>query len=173
MRRMSISAITVSLVTVCASPHVVFADQTITPNGMGGWVVHESEQPITPNLNKSPECAGAVGSYLCTKKIMQQEQLQQESIKQQKLQNELLRRQLEREKQAQQQPSAPPTDPTQDPVYQTWLSENTWFGKNKEQTEFAVQYANQLRKDFPTIRGRSFLDAVTIKTKERFGKLEE
>jgi hypothetical protein len=53
-------------------------------------------------------------------------------------------------------------------VFARWASENPWFGPDRTRTEFAMQYAKQLRHEQPKLFGRKFLDAVTAKVRGNF-----
>jgi hypothetical protein len=52
--------------------------------------------------------------------------------------------------------------------FQTWRSENPWFGRDRARTEFATLYAKALSQERPTLKGPQLLDAVSIKVKETF-----
>lgn len=156
-----------------------FADQTMRPDGMGGWIV-----------NDTGGCGGlygaAQGECIANRQIMQQQQQQlqlqqlqqqkqlqqqQQQVENQRLQNELPRRKLEDQQST--NPSKPQESPQVDysktPDFQKWQSENPWFGPDRAKTEFALLYAKQLRQERAELIGRPFFDAVSIKVNETFG----
>ncbi len=143
-----------------------FAQQTMRPDGMGGWVIQDQSG-----------CGGLFGAAqgacianqqrLMQQQIQQQQQilqqqqfLQQQQLENQRLQNELLRRKLQQE---------PPVDYSQTPEFRDWLSENQWYGADRAKTEFALLYAKQLRQERPDLIGRPFFDAVSAKVNDTFG----
>lgn len=153
-----------------------FADQTMRPDGMGGWII-----------NDTSGCGGlwgaAQGSCIANQQAMQLQQLQQQRLQQQqllqqqqqienqRLQNELLRKKLEQEQST--NPSKPQESPQVDysksPEFQNWLSDNPWYGSDRAKTEFALLYAKQLRQERAELIGRPFFDAVSMKVNETFG----
>lgn len=139
----------------------VLAEQTVRPDGMGGWVVEDSG-------GCGSLYGGAQGACIAEQQRIQQQQLrqqeviQQQQIENQRLQNELLRRQLK------QQPSAPQVDYSETPEFRNWQAANPWFGTDRPKTEFALLYAKQLRQEHPDLIGRPFFDAVSAKVIEVF-----
>ncbi|WP_206957037.1 hypothetical protein [Trinickia acidisoli] len=139
----------------------VFAQQTIRPDGAGGWVVQDTGG-----------CGGlfgaAQGACIAEQQREQQQQaqqqqlIQQQQIENQRLQNELLRRQLE------QQSSTGQVDYSKTPEFRSWQAANPWFGSDRPKTEFALLYAKQLRQERPDLVGRAFFDAVSAKVAEVF-----
>jgi DNA repair exonuclease SbcCD ATPase subunit len=65
-------------------------------------------------------------------------------------------------------PTAPTYDPTNDVVYQTWLSENRWYGTDVELTYYADAIGRVLAHNNPELKGRPFLDAVKQRLREQF-----
>lgn len=140
-----------------------FGQQRLVPDGMGGYIIQN-----TPNFDfmNSPNF-GAIGGANEAAAI----RLQQEQIRNQQLQNEILRRQLEPDQSANQPrpQQAPQVDYSTTPEFRNWLSENPWFGTEKAKTEFALLYAQQLRRERPGLTGRPFFDVVTAKVLQTFG----
>lgn len=136
-----------------------FSQQTIRPDGRGGWVVEDSGG-----------CGGlygaAKGTCIAEQQRAQQQQARQQQIENQRLQNELLRRQLE------QQSPAGQVDSSITPEFRSWQAANLWFGSDRPKTEFALLYAKQLRQERPNLIGRAFFDAVSAKVVEVFGAKE-
>ena len=52
---------------------------------------------------------------------------------------------------------------------QEWRAKNPWFGSDSSKTEFALNYARQLRTKNPELTGRPFLNAVSARVKKKFG----
>lgn len=147
----------------------VSAQQTIRPDGMGGWIVEDTGG-----------CGGLSGfsrgmciaeqQKMQEQQLQQQQLLQQQQIENQRLQNEILRRKLEQEQSGtQSRQQAPQVDYSANPVFRDWQSANPWYGGDRAKTEFASLYAKQLRQERPDLVGRPFLDAVTAKVLEVFG----
>lgn len=142
-----------------------FSQQTIHPDGRGGWVVEDTGG-----------CGGlygaAQGACIADQQRAQQQQLirqqliQQQQIENQRLQNELLRQQLER------QSSAGQVESSITPEFRSWQVANPWFGSDRPKTEFALLYAKQLRQERPNLIGRAFFDVVSAKVAEVFGAKE-
>jgi len=65
-------------------------------------------------------------------------------------------------------PAAPAYDPANDVVYQTWLSENRWYGTDVELTYYADAIGRVLAHNNPELKGRPFLDAVKQRLREQF-----
>jgi len=155
MKRIS-ALLSLTLFTV-----TVLAQQTIRPDGMGGWVVDDTGG-----------CGGLFGVArgVCIadqqraqpQQGRQQQIIQQQQIENQRLQNELLRRQLE------QQSSAGQVDYSSTPEFRSWQAANPWFGSDRPKTEFALLYAKQLRQEHPELIGRAFFDVVSAKVAEVF-----
>ena len=55
-----------------------------------------------------------------------------------------------------------------DPELQSWLGRNTWFGQDEEMTEMANGLGASVRKQFPHLTGRAFLDKLDDKIVEYF-----
>lgn len=95
----------------------------------------------------------------------QQKQIQNQQLENLKLQNEILRKQLEQEKSS---ATGAGPDYSSMPEFKSWREANSWFGRDRAKTEFAVLYAKQLRQDRPDLVGRPFFDAVSDKVREVF-----
>jgi hypothetical protein len=68
--------------------------------------------------------------------------------------------------------TAPPqNDPTKNPDYQAWLSDNPWFESNARKRALAVAIAAELREDpaYKGVTGRKFFDKVTEETEKTLG----
>ena len=79
--------------------------------------------------------------------------------------------QREAKAEAKAQASAPPPAEVSipdDPDLQSWLSRNTWFGPDEEMTNVANGLGSTVRKQFPHLSGRDFLDKLDDKIKEYF-----
>jgi hypothetical protein len=109
-------------------------------------------------------CAGMEGyaSVLCHKNI--QEQQQQELA--QSLSDDKQRRIRDQKMERLGFPS--PATAAESQEFARWVSENPWFGADKMKTQFAMQYAKQLRREQPRLLGRMFFDNVAGKVGERF-----
>lgn len=82
----------------------------------------------------------------------------------------LLDEQLDTLKEAQRTPTAPAAQPVPDPKFagefQTWQEENnSWWMKDMELTELAVDFGEILKKKNPNMLGKVFLDEVLKKVK--------
>lgn len=64
-----------------------------------------------------------------------------------------------------------PPDYTQDPSWQAWAKENSWFGTDTRRTSIAVAIANELRADpaHQGLQGRDFLDKVSTEVDKTLG----
>jgi len=102
----------------------------------------------------------------------QQRQIQQQ-LDSMRQQNEALRAQVGREQSATQPGRPPSTDYSKTPEVRTWRSENPWFGSDYAKTEFATRYAKQLQQERPDLVGRPFLDAISAKVDENFGRKKQ
>jgi hypothetical protein len=107
-------------------------------------------------------CAGMEGyaSVLCHKNIQEQQQLIQSlsDDKQRRIQEQKMERlgfQI-------------PATGSESHAFSQWVSENAWFGSDKMKTQFAMQYAQQLRHEQPSLHGRVFFDNVAAKVREKF-----
>jgi hypothetical protein len=55
-----------------------------------------------------------------------------------------------------------------DPELQSWLGRNQWFGADTEMTDVANGLGASVRRQFPHLTGRDFLDKLDDKVKEYF-----
>ncbi len=55
-----------------------------------------------------------------------------------------------------------------DPELQSWLGRNQWFGPDTEMTDVANGLGASVRRQFPHLTGRDFLDKLDDKVKEYF-----
>ena len=55
-----------------------------------------------------------------------------------------------------------------DPELQSWLGRNQWFGEDSEMTDMANGLGASVRKQFPHLTGRAFLDKLDEKILEYF-----
>jgi hypothetical protein len=62
-------------------------------------------------------------------------------------------------------------DPTQNPEWQAWQADNTWFGKDRKRTALALGIADELKADPETskLAGRALLDRVSEEVDKFFG----
>ena len=56
----------------------------------------------------------------------------------------------------------------EDPELQSWLGRNTWFGEDTEMTDVANGLGTAVRRQFPHLTGRAFLDKLDDKIVEYF-----
>lgn len=115
------------------------------------------QPPIEP-------CAGMEGyaSVLCHKNI--QEQQQQELAQSLSDDKELRIQEQKMERLGLQNPATA----SESQAFARWVSDNPWFGSDKMKTQFAMQYAKQLRHEQPNLLGRMFFDNVAAKVREKF-----
>lgn len=59
---------------------------------------------------------------------------------------------------------APKVDPTQDPEFIAWKSDNAWFGEDPIKTAIAQTLSQSLRLKGSELKGKAFLDQVTADT---------
>ena len=79
--------------------------------------------------------------------------------------------QREAKQEANKKPEEPPKTEAQvsvpdDPELQSWLTKNTWFGNDIEMTELANTLGSSVRKQFPHLTSRAFLDKLDDKIRE-------
>jgi hypothetical protein len=87
--------------------------------------------------------------------------------------DELKEAQREAKKEATKKPEEPPKTEAQasvpeDPELQSWLGRNQWFGSDTEMTDMANGLGASVRKQFPHLTGRAFLDKLDEKIVEYF-----
>lgn len=63
-----------------------------------------------------------------------------------------------------QQSSAP------DPEFQAWHRENSWYGNDEWRTVTINKVAEEIRKSYPQLVGRKFLDEVVLEAQSRYPK---
>lgn len=152
----------------------VVAQQTIRPDGMGGWTVQGSP------VNNGP-CGGMSGASqaLCQgmqqgmqmNQAEQQRLLSEQQVENQRLQNELLKEKIARERAAADVAAQQRAQVAQSNTdFIAWKAANPWYEKDRVKTEFANLYGKQLRQERPNLIGRPFFDAITAKVDETFGK---
>lgn len=81
--------------------------------------------------------------------------------------------QKEAKKEAEKKPEEPKKSEAQasvpdDPELQSWLGRNQWFGEDLEMTDVANGLGSTVRKQFPHLTGRAFLDKLDEKIVEYF-----
>jgi hypothetical protein len=81
--------------------------------------------------------------------------------------------QREAKQEAQKKPEEPKKTEAQasvpdDPELQSWLGRNQWFGEDTEMTDMANGLGASVRKQFPHLTGRAFLDKLDEKIVEYF-----
>jgi hypothetical protein len=71
---------------------------------------------------------------------------------------------------------APAPPPQIEPDLQDWLNTNTWFGQDRRKTAIANGIGESLRLEFPTLKGKAFLEkldeVLSEEMPERFGGAE-
>lgn len=82
--------------------------------------------------------------------------------------DELKEAQREAKSESKAPPPADPTSVAMDPEIQSWLDRNTWFGQDTEMTEMSNALGATVRKQFPQLSGREFLDKIDEKLAEYF-----
>lgn len=86
--------------------------------------------------------------------------------------DELKEAQKEAKKEATKKPEEPKTEAQvsvpNDPELQSWLGRNQWFGQDEEMTDMANGLGASVRKQFPHLTGRAFLDKLDEKIVEYF-----
>ena len=68
------------------------------------------------------------------------------------------------------QPEVAPT-PQRDPEVDAWLGRNPWFDTDDEMTDVTNGLGKSLRKQFPTLTGREFLDKLDERVAQYFPKV--
>jgi hypothetical protein len=63
----------------------------------------------------------------------------------------------------------PSVDYTSKDWYQSWASDNAWFGTDKRRTSLAVGIAEELRQSNPELKERAFLDRVVAEVDKMLG----
>jgi Cu/Ag efflux protein CusF len=101
-----------------------------------------------------------------------QQDLQQRTIHDQQMRNlgfpnETLRKQIERDTSMDHLSEADLAKG----VFESWQSQNPWFGSNKAKTQFAMQNAEQLRRDQPDLIGREFFNVAPALLQENCYRL--
>lgn len=81
--------------------------------------------------------------------------------------------QKEAKEESKKKPVEPPKTEAQasvpdDPDLQSWLGRNQWFGQDQEMTDMANGLGTSVRKQFPHLTGRAFLDKLDEKIVEYF-----
>lgn len=81
--------------------------------------------------------------------------------------------QKEAKEESKKKPVEPPKTEAQvsvpeDPDLQSWLGRNQWFGQDLEMTDVANGLGSSVRKQFPHLTGRAFLDKLDEKIAEYF-----
>lgn len=80
-------------------------------------------------------------------------------------------KEAQREAKAESKAQPPKTEPTSveiDPEITSWLDRNKWFGQDTELTEMSNALGASVRKQFPHLTGREFLDKIDEKLAEHF-----
>ena len=57
---------------------------------------------------------------------------------------------------------------TQDPILNTWMEKNDWFGKDSRMTGVANGLGVELRRENPSLNGQAFLDKLDSELQEMF-----
>ena len=76
------------------------------------------------------------------------------------------------QREAKEEAKAPPPQPAPqvqtDPDIQEWLGRNPWFGQDQEMTDVSNGLGATVRKQFPLLSGRAFLDKLDERIAEYF-----
>ncbi len=145
------------------------ADQTITPDGRGGYIISSPPQRMRPIALETSQEEDIAELQLkqANARLLQAQALKiQQENENQRLQNELLRRKLGQE---QNTPQTPQNNNQLPPEFRSWAAANSWYGSDKPRSEFALLYAKQLRQERPSLVGKPFYDAISTKVSEVFG----
>lgn len=109
----------------------------------------------------------------------QQQQLAQQQQQLMQQQEQLARQQQEfgqQQKQQQQQAAVartaepPASADAKRQELESWKAENPWYGSDYARTQLAMRYARELQREQPGLTGRPFLDALSAKVRDTFGK---
>lgn len=68
----------------------------------------------------------------------------------------------------QQQAAEASTNTVMDPEISAWMERNTWFGQDQELTEMSNALGASVRRQFPHLTGRDFLNKIDEKLAEHF-----
>jgi len=61
-------------------------------------------------------------------------------------------------------------DPSQDPIFKSWVNENAdWYGKDKQRTAYAESIGAFLSTMEPDLKGKAFLERVAEEVDTKFG----
>lgn len=55
-----------------------------------------------------------------------------------------------------------------DPVLEQWINDNEWFGKDKRLTRIANSLGEDIREDYPDLKGKEFLDKLSEELEKEF-----
>jgi|CXWL01.1.fsa_nt_gi regulator of replication initiation timing len=146
------------------------ADQRITPDGHGGYIISSPNNDMGSILSlesSQEEQFAELQLKQANARLLQAQALKiQQENENQRLQNELLRKKLGQE-QSTPQPSQ--NNNQFPPELRSWAAANSWYGSDKPRSEFALLYAKQLRQERPSLVGKPFYDAISAKITEVFG----
>ena len=154
------------LITMTFLSAAAQADQRITPDGQGGYVISSPNVDMFSKTSQEEDIAELQLKQANARLLQAQALKIQQENENQRLQNELLRRKLGQEKST---PQAPQNNNQLPPEFRSWAAENSWYGSDKPKSEFALLYAKQLRQERPSLVGKPFYDAISAKITEVFG----
>jgi len=66
------------------------------------------------------------------------------------------------------QKTAAPEQPKVDPEFLSWVEQNDWYAKNAVLQHAANAAGVEVQEEFPSLKGKGFLDKVAAKVKERY-----
>ena len=141
--------------------------QSVPAERLGTWAPRDANSCATIYGDGRQLClADRYRMHLEQQAHDQQIALQRAQVENLRLHNELLRYELASSQPAAASPST--TELARTPGFDTWQSENRWFGSDHARTEYALLYAKGLRQEQPELNGRPFLNALSARVKDVF-----
>ena len=141
--------------------------QSVPAERLGTWAPRDANSCATIYGDGRQLClADRYRMHLEQQAHDQQIALQRAQVENLRLHNELLRYELASSQPAAASPST--TALARTPGFDTWQSENRWFGSDHARTEYALLYAKGLRQEQPELNGRPFLNALSARVKDVF-----
>ena len=68
------------------------------------------------------------------------------------------------------EPAPTQNDPTQDPIFKSWVAENAdWYGKDPQRSAYAESIGAYLQRMEPNLKGKEFLERVADEVADKFG----
>jgi len=141
--------------------------QSVPAERLGTWAPRDANSCATIYGDGRQLClADRYRMHLEQQAHDQQIALQRAQVENLRLHNELLRYELASSQPAAASPGT--TELARTPGFDTWQSENRWFGSDHARTEYALLYAKGLRQEQPELNGRPFLNALSARVKDVF-----